>query len=231
MARREASQQEVIEVGSSPLSRPFGAPSPAMGGGIACGGRKLRPLALFLTAAGQACLLGAIELLGRLGLGPEQTRRLAHMAGACGVAVLPWFLSLTELGALAVVFTGLLAWTRKIRQLPSVHAVQRPTLGALVFPAGLFLGAWVAWGHPLAIAYAALVLALADPCAAWVGDRLRGPGWNVVGGSKTVVGTAAFLFVTVLVGVVLTAGGQLARDRLAQPVGAPPPALRATSPR
>jgi dolichol kinase len=164
----------------------------------------LRPLALFLTAAGQACLLGAIELLGRLGLGPEQTRRLAHMAGACSVAVLPWFLSLTELGALAVVFTGLLAWTRKIRQLPSVHDVQRPTLGALVFPAGLFLGAWVAWGHPLAIAYAALVLALADPCAAWVGDRLRGPGWNVVGGSKTVVGTAAFLFVTVLVGVALT---------------------------
>jgi dolichol kinase len=165
---------------------------------------ELRPLALLLTGTGQACILGAIELLGRRGLGPEQTRRLAHVAGASSVAVLPRFLTLTELGALAVFFTGLLAWTRRRQQLPSVHGVSRRTVGALVLPAGLFLGAWVGWGHPLAIAYAALVLALGDPFAAWAGERIRGPGWNVMGGSKTVVGTAAFVLVTALVGAALT---------------------------
>ena len=72
----------------------------------------VRPLALFLTAAAQACVLGATELLGRRGLGPEQTRRLAHVAGASSVAVLPRFLTLAELGALAFFFTALLAWTR-----------------------------------------------------------------------------------------------------------------------
>jgi dolichol kinase len=164
---------------------------------------ELRPLALLLTATGQACVLGATELLGRRGLGPEQTRRVGHVAGACSVAVLPRFLTLTELGALAVFFTGLLAWTRVRRQLPSVHGVRRPTVGALVFPAGLFLGVWVGWGHPLAIAYGALVLALADPSAGWVGDRCRGLGWNVVGGRKTVIGSVVFASVTVLVGAAL----------------------------
>src|SRR3989442_15651356 len=107
----------------------------------------VRPLALLLTAAAQACILGAVELLGRRGLGPEQTRRLAHVAGAASVAVLPLFLTLAELAVLAAFFTGLLAWTRERRQLDSVHAVRRPTLGALVFPAGLFAGAWVGGGH------------------------------------------------------------------------------------
>src|SRR5438105_7177782 len=165
---------------------------------------ELRPLALLVTATGQACILGAIELLGRRGLGPEQTRRLGHVAGACSVAVLPRFVSLAELGVLALFFTGLLAWTRRRRWLQSVHAVQRATVGALVFPAGLCLGAWVGWGHPLAIAYASLVLALSDPAAALVGERFGGPGWKVVGGRKTLLGSAAFLSVTVLVGVALT---------------------------
>jgi hypothetical protein len=76
---------------------------------------EVRPLALLLVAAGQVCLLGAVEVLGRRGLGPEQTRRLAHMAGGSSVAVLPFFLSLAELGVLAFSFMALLgsatAWT------------------------------------------------------------------------------------------------------------------------
>jgi len=163
----------------------------------------VRALPLILTALGQACVLGAIEVLGRRGLRPELTRRLAHVAGAASVAVLPVFLTLTEMGVLAVFFTGVLAWTRLRHQLDSVHAVQRPTVGALVFPAGLLAGAWVGWGHPLAIAFGALVLALADPCAAWVGLRFRGPGWRVPGGRKTLAGAAAFVVTTVLVGAVL----------------------------
>src|SRR3989442_6737976 len=96
----------------------------------------VRPLALLLTAAAQACILGAVEVLGRRGHGPEQTRRLAHVAGASSVAVLPLILTLTELGALGAFFTGLLVWTRMQRQLDSVHGVARPTFGAIVFTAG-----------------------------------------------------------------------------------------------
>ena len=163
----------------------------------------MRALPLILTALGQAGVLGAIEVLGRWGLRPELTRRLAYVVGAASVAVLPFFLTLTELVVLGVFFTGVLAWTWLRHQLDSVHAVQRPTVGALVFPAGLLAGAWVGWGHLLAIAFGALVLALADPCAAWVGGRSRGPGWRVPGGRKTLAGAAAFVVTTVGVGVAL----------------------------
>jgi phytol kinase len=116
------------------------------------------------------------------------------------VALLPRFLSLGELGVLALLFSGLLSWTWTRRQLGSVHAVPRPTAGALVFPAGLFLGAWAGWGHPSAIAYGSLVLALADPAAALAGRRLRSPGWRVAGGQKTLAGSAAFLAVALALG-------------------------------
>jgi dolichol kinase len=176
-------------------------------------------VALLLVAAGQLCVLGAAEAAHRRGLGSEQTRRLAHAVGAATVALLPFILSLRELGVLAVLFTVVLAWAMRRGWLRSVHGVDRPTVGALVFPAGLFLGAWVGWGHPAAVAYAALVLALADPVAALAGERLGGsrgpvfgrdlpgwrvPGWRVPGGAKTAAGSAAFCAVTLVVGAALT---------------------------
>jgi phytol kinase len=164
----------------------------------------VRPFAILLVVAGQVCVLGAAELIGRRGLRPEHTRRIAHAAGGASVAVLPRLLTLGELAVLAALFTGVLAWTLRRRWLGSVHGVRRATAGVLVFPAGLLLGAWLGWGHPVAIAYAALVLALADPAAALAGERLGGPGWPVVGGRKTAAGSAAFLVVAVAVGVALT---------------------------
>jgi len=65
-----------------------------------------------VTAAAQCCLLVAVEIGFRRGLGPETTRHIAHVAGAASVAVLPFFLRLSELLALALFFTGLLTWTR-----------------------------------------------------------------------------------------------------------------------
>jgi phytol kinase len=164
---------------------------------------SVRPLAVVLAASGQLCVLAAAEAVRRRGLGPEHTRRLAHAAGGASVAVLPLFLSLPELAVLAAGFTGVLACAQRRRWLASVHGVSRRTAGALVFPAGLLLGAWVGWGHPAAIAYAALVLALADPFAALAGQRLGGPGWRVPGGRRTAAGSAAFLAVALAVGAAL----------------------------
>jgi dolichol kinase len=76
-------------------------------------------------------------------------------------------------------------------------------VGALVFPAGLLLAVLVGWHHPGAIAYAAFVLGLADPAAALVGTRMKGVGWAVVGGHKTISGGVAFYIVTSAVGVLI----------------------------
>ena len=170
---------------------------------------EIRPIPLLLTAAAQGGLLVAVEVGFRRGLGPETTRRIAHAAGAVSVAFLPLFLQLPELIALAVLFTAVLALTRGRNMLRSVHAIDRTSAGALVFPAGLLLAVLVGWHHPGAIAYGALVLGLADPAAALVGARSKGVGWVVVGGHKTIAGSAAFYIVAVAAGVLVgvAAGG------------------------
>jgi len=159
---------------------------------------------LLVTAVAQGGLLAAVESGFRRGLGPETTRRIAHAAGAVSVAFLPLFLQLPELIALAVLFTAVLAFTRGRNLLRSVHAIDRTSAGALVFPAGLLLAVLVGWHHPGAIAYAALVLGLADPAAASVGGHIKGFRWAVVGGHKTLSGSAAFYIVAVAAGVLIS---------------------------
>jgi dolichol kinase len=166
----------------------------------------IRPIAVLITAFAQSCLLVAVEIAFRRGLGPEVTRQIAHVAGAASVAVLPLFLRLPEIVGIAVFFTGVLVWTRARHLLNGVHGVHRVTLGALVFPAGLLLAVLLGWGHRGAIAYAALVVAIADPVAAIVGRRFRSMGWSVIGGEKTLAGSLAFAMVAVVIGLVIGAG-------------------------
>jgi dolichol kinase len=166
----------------------------------------VRPIPLLVAAAAQCGLLVGVEIGFRRGLGPDTTRQIAHVAGAVSVAVLPFFLRLSELVVLALFFTALLLWTRARHLLRSVHGIRRVTVGALVFPIGLLLAVVFGWNHPVAIAYAALVLGFADPAAALVGRRLHGIGWPVIGGHKTLAGTAAFAIVTVAIGLLIGMG-------------------------
>jgi dolichol kinase len=108
--------------------------------------------------------------------------------------------------SLALFFTVLLIWTRARHLLTSVHGIHRVTVGALVFPIGLLLAVLLGWGHPAAIAYAALVLGLADPAAALAGKRLKSVGWPVIGGHKSLAGTLTFASVTVAIGVLMGIG-------------------------
>ena len=165
---------------------------------------EIRPIALIITAAAQTCLLVTVEIGFRRGLGPEITRQTAHVLGAASVAVLPLFLRLPELIILAAFFTALLAWTRARHLLSSVHGIPRVSVGALVFPAGLLLAVLIGWNHPGAIAYAALVLGVADPAASQVGKRVQGVEWPVIGGHKTLAGSLTFAAVTVGIGLAMS---------------------------
>jgi phytol kinase len=166
----------------------------------------IRPIAVLVSALAQSSLLVAVEIAFRRGLGPEVTRQIAHVAGAASVAVLPLFLRLSEIVLLAVFFTGVLMLTRARHLLSSVHGVDRVTVGALVFPAGLLLAVVLGWEHRAAIAYAALVVAIADPAAAIVGSRFRSMRWSVIGGQKTLAGSLVFTTVAVAIGLVIGAG-------------------------
>lgn len=162
----------------------------------------MRVLPLLGTAVALLGLFALSEFARRRGLAAETTRRFVHIVGAGTTALFPFYLRLDEVAALAVAFTLFLGWTRVRGSLKSVHAVARPTLGAIVFPIGLLLAAIAVWSHPAAFSYAALVLAFADPAASLVGKRLHSLSWRVPGGRKSVLGRVAFFAVAFALGTV-----------------------------
>jgi hypothetical protein len=156
-------------------------------------------LAAVVAAIG--ALFASAEVLRRRGVSTSATRRYTHATGATIAAVLPGVLSLAEYVALALVVTAVLGWTRTRGILRSVHGVQRPTLGATLFPLGLAIAAAFGWSHP-AYGLGAMTFALADPAAATVGERIGGPRWAVWRGTKSLSGSLTFIGVTILIGLV-----------------------------
>jgi phytol kinase len=161
----------------------------------------MRPFPLVATAIALLGLFAISEFAGRRGLPAETTRRLVHIGGAGTTALFPLYLHLNEVVTLGVVFTLFLIWTRMRGSLKSVHAVARPTLGAILFPLGLTLAAVILWSHPPAFSYAALVLALPDPAAAVVGRRFGSRRWRIPGGEKSLYGSLAFFLVAFVIGM------------------------------
>lgn len=157
-----------------------------------------------------AALFGSAELLRRRGVGADATRRYTHAAGASVAALLPALLSLGETVALGGAVAAILAWTHRQGLLRSVHGVERPTLGAALFPLGLALAAIVGWTQPASYVLGTLTFALADPAAAVVGARLESPRWRVWKGTKSLAGSLAFAGVVLVIGLVATAWAPIA---------------------
>jgi dolichol kinase len=157
---------------------------------------------LVAVAAAIGALFASAEVLRRRGVSSAATRRYTHATGATIAAVLPGVLSLAEYVGLALVVAAVLAWTRTRGILRSVHGVERPTLGATLFPVGLAIAAILSWSHPAAYGLGAMTFALADPAAATIGERIPSPRWAVWRGTKSLSGSLAFVSVTLLIGYV-----------------------------
>jgi phytol kinase len=157
-------------------------------------------LAAFVLLIG--ALFASAELLRLRGVDADATRRYTHAAGASVAALLPALLSLAETVAVGAAVAAILAWTHRHGLLRSVHGVERPTLGAALFPLGLALAAIVGWAQPASYLLGTLTFALADPAAATVGERIRSPRWAVWRGTKSLGGSLAFVGVTLLIGVI-----------------------------
>ena len=157
-------------------------------------------LAAFLLLV--AALFGSAELLRLRGVGADATRRYTHAAGGSIATLLPALLSLIETVALGASIAAVLAWTHRRGVLRSVHAVERPTLGAVLFPLGVTLAAIVGWSEPSSYGLGTLTFALADPAAALVGRRIASPRWRVWKGAKSLGGSLAFLCAVISIGVV-----------------------------
>ena len=161
--------------------------------------------------------LFGLTLLAFVGLGealrawagwrPEATRRTVHALTGVAVALCPpFFSSPAGIYALAALFVGINVVAVRRRLFRGMHGTARETWGTVAFPLALIAALFLCWTlpHPLTppfvegsrvyiLRVAFLVLAVADPVAAWVGGRASGGRYRVNGQTKTAAGSLAFV--------------------------------------
>jgi phytol kinase len=130
----------------------------------------------------------------------ELTRKLVHAGGGTAVLLVPHLLSSLWVAlGLAFAFAGILVVARRIEALPSVHAIERRSVGAFLFPISVCLcvlssrGAFVHFEVPL------LALAFGDAAAAIVGRSFGTIRYRVWGARRSVEGSLAFVLTTAVI--------------------------------
>lgn len=151
---------------------------------------------VFAALVGLLALVGVGEGLRRLGVRTTTSRRVVHIGVGLFVVATPFlFVTAGPVYLLAGLFVIANAVARWRRWWPGVHAARPQSVGTVTFPLALFPALLIGWRdgaeHPLAFQAAFLVLALADPLAAWVGERQ--PHHATIGSlSKSWAGSMAF---------------------------------------
>lgn len=139
----------------------------------------------------------------------EATRKTVHVLAGLLAATLPWYLSYREVILLGISFSVLLVMSQWLNLLPSVHAVNRRTIGEITFPVGLLLMAILYFReNPAAFQLGALVLALGDSSASLIGQAFGRREYLIFGTRKTYEGSLTFLFVALVLIIVFAAGVQ-----------------------
>jgi phytol kinase len=145
-----------------------------------------------VLATATLALFGFVELIERRWRPhPEIPRKLAHI-GAGGIACCAPFLLVThwQMLVLTASFTLVLLASRRLGLLRSLHG--RAGAGDLVYPAGIYLAFVVAGDDALLFQLAVLVLALADPAAALVGQRFGRLRYRIAGVTRSLEGSVGF---------------------------------------
>lgn len=132
----------------------------------------------------------------------ELTRKLVHVAVGTFVAFWPFFLSWRQIQLLSFAFFVVICISIKLNVFRSIHAVKRNMMGELLFAIVIGLLALISSNEWVFMA-AMLHLSLADGLAAIVGL-----GWGdsnsykVMGRTKSIAGSGAFLVTSFLILVV-----------------------------
>lgn len=129
----------------------------------------------------------------------EMARKISHILTGLVVAFSPYFLTWREMQIAWIIALLFLAVVRATGLIKSLYDVDRRSLGDVVGP--FTLGVLTLFEpDPLIFTVATLYLTLSDGLAAIVGTRYgKGNSYKVVGATKSIAGTAAFLVVSVLI--------------------------------
>lgn len=150
---------------------------------------------------GFAALFALAELWRRLLRPPvEWTRKAVHVGAGGIVCAFPWlFRSTLSVLVLCLAFALLLALARVLKLLPSVQAVDRASVGELLFPPSVLALFWVAHGRPVYYLIPMLILVLSDALAALVGKAYGRFRYDVDRGErKSLEGSLVFFLCSFL---------------------------------
>ncbi len=164
-------------------------------------------LAYFAVGLPVLLVFGIGELLYRRGLlAVEGSRKLAHLGSGAVVLALPWAVGThwTVL-ALSVGFVAVLAGSRVLGWLPSIHAVERRTKGAQLYPVAVYLTFLLAQGDALLYVLPIAVMAVGDTGAALAGARWSLMRYRVVEDHRSLGGSATFFGLAFVLSVVALA--------------------------
>lgn len=149
------------------------------------------PEALGLFAGLLLASVALGEALRAAGWRPESTRRAVHGGVGLTVAACPaWFDGPGLVYALAAVFAVGNAVALARGWFPEMHGIGRQSVGTVVFPVALIVALGLCWsldpGRVFALQVAFAVLALADPAASLVVERMPVRRYRVAGVEKSV---------------------------------------------
>lgn len=151
------------------------------------------------SAVGLLLLIGIGEGLRAMGGSSRASRHAVHVGVGLFVVLTPYLFSGPEpVYVLAIVFVGINDVALRRGWFRGMHGAGRQSMGTVTFPLALIPALWACWtldpNRQFALQTAFLVLAIADPVAAWVGTSMRQPVRFRMGTSvKSVAGSAAFL--------------------------------------
>lgn len=155
-----------------------------------------------LMALGYLILFALTEVLYRYARVPsEWSRKFLHVAGGGLSLLLPlFFRSFWWVLLLVVSFAGLLAVTKRFDLLHSVHKVERPSIGSVIFPLPVLLCFMLMeYQNNLLLFYLPMsVLIVADPAAFVVGRLFPWRPYRIANSGKTLSGSLAFATSTFL---------------------------------
>lgn len=169
-----------------------------------------------------AAIYGALFLTGeivtrRLRISPESSRAAIHIIAGLLAVASPFLVTREELLLLCLFFLFVLAISKKLALLTSIHAVPRATWGELWFPIGVGLAAWLYLPQRVdSYNLAVLIMALCDPLANVLGSHLSGPklafGKSMLGSSTFFLGSLviALFFISPIHALIVAAAATFA---------------------
>jgi phytol kinase len=153
-------------------------------------------IAVFVTFL----LLASTEFLWRKGhVQKEYARKIVHMSVGVFVAAWPFFLSWDEIRLLSIAFIVVVSISLKLKFFKSIHSVERPSWGEVLFAAAVGLTTLLT-NDPYIYAAAIMHMSLADGAAALLGTKYgQSNGYRVLGQFKSRAGSLAFFSVSLLI--------------------------------